>query len=71
MAKTPANLAELPPSETWTAPQALAHAARQGFKDVVVIGFDQAGRLNIFSSRMSRGDAILLIEHAKLHALAG
>lgn len=57
------------PSNNMTAKQALESAMRLGLDDVVILGYDEEGRLKVRSSQMSNAEALYLIELGRLHAL--
>ena len=63
----------LPASVTYTPEQALwstlNFAQSDNLSDVLVIGYDSEGVLLIRSSRMSRGDALVMLEHARQWAM--
>lgn len=67
------NVIALPASESFTPEQALKSALEfvrnDNLKDVLVIGYDADGVLIIRSSKMSRSDAIFILEKAKQWAL--
>lgn len=63
------NVERLPPASTFSVPQALADAQSAPLADVVVVGWDEDGDLFIRSSRMSRADALWLLEKGKSWAL--
>lgn len=58
-----------PAASTMTPEQALNTAQKDGFRDVLIVGYDEDGSLMIRSSRMSRMDALWLAELLKRHAL--
>ena len=64
------NVISLPASVHYTPEQALQSAAQvAGLQDVLIVGFDADGCLLVRSSRMTRADALFLLEKAKLWAL--
>jgi len=66
-----AEIAELPPSASWTPDQALAASARLPFDHVLIAGFTGDGTLTVRTSRMTRADALYIIECVRdvaLHA---
>ena len=67
------NVIALPASESFTPEQALKSALEfvrgDNLTDVLVIGYDADGDLLIRSSKMSRCDAVFMIEKAKQWAL--
>lgn len=65
------NVFGFPPSTTFTPDQALASAGQLALKQVLVIGYDEDGELTVRSSRMTRGEALWLVEHARHHVLHG
>lgn len=60
---------DFPPTTTMTPAQALAHAEAKGMTEVLIIGYDREGEFTTLSSRMTRADALWLIECARLWAL--
>lgn len=62
-----ATLHVLPATTTMTAEQALQSALALNPAEVLVLGYDQTGRLIVRSSRMSRRDALWLVEQARMH----
>lgn len=69
------NIIALPASTNYTAEQALASTLdlcrRDNVQDVLIVGYDEAGQLIVRSSRMSRADAVFLLEKAKAWAING
>jgi L-ascorbate metabolism protein UlaG (beta-lactamase superfamily) len=63
------QISYLPATTTMTPEQALDSAKRLEYKDVLIIGYDDDGELLIRSSRMSRSDALWLLESAKLRTM--
>ena len=61
----------LPASTTFTADQALKSALDEGLSDVLIIGYDQEGRLFIRSGRMTCAEAAFLAQKALNWALSG
>lgn len=43
--------------------------SEEDFKEAIVVGYDADGDLVIRSSKMSRRDALFLLEQAKMHTL--
>lgn len=66
-----ANIIAMPATTTFTPDLALKSALDLDLSDVLVIGYDADGVLSVRSSRMSRADAIFLLEQAKKWALGG
>tara|TARA_R110002096_G_scaffold172484_7_gene346189 strand:- start:1969 stop:2208 length:240 start_codon:yes stop_codon:yes gene_type:complete len=69
--KPKANLATLPLSANYTVDQALAAAKNKKLTDVLMVGYNADGELICIGSRMTRRDALWMIEHAKDNALYG
>lgn len=67
------NVIALPASESFTPEQALLSMLEfvraENLADVLVIGYDADGELIIRSSKMSRCDAVFMLEKAKQWAL--
>ena len=61
----PRDVYPFPPSSTFTVQQALASAGQLPLTDVVIVGVSDTDTLVIRSSRMSRAEALWLIEHAR------
>lgn len=61
----PAAVYRLPLADTYTAEQALAEAQARDLEDVLVLGSTEEGHLVLLSSRMSRAEALWLIEKAR------
>jgi len=64
------NVIALPASTNFTPEQALASAASLDLSDVLVVGYLE-GELVVRSSRMTRAEALFLLENAKAWALSG
>lgn len=66
------NVIALPASTNYTPEQAL-HAAAQfdDLADVLIVGYDVSGDLLVRSSKMSRADAVFLLEKAKQWTMEG
>lgn len=62
-----ASIHALPATTTMTAEQALQSALALNPADVLVLGYDQTGKLIVRSSRMSRCAALWLVEQARMH----
>jgi len=62
-------LIELSPHSFMTPNETLQKTLREGFTDVLVLGYDEDGELIIRSSAMKRHDALWMIEKAKLYIL--
>lgn len=63
------NVTPLPASTSFTPEQALQSTIQLEPQDVLIIGYDKDGELLIRSSKMSRMDAVFLLEKAKDWAL--
>lgn len=67
------NVVSFPATNTMTPHQALSSALlfadNDNLKEVFVVGFDGDGDLLVRSSRMTRRDALWLIEQARLYIL--
>ena len=63
-----AEILSLPASVNFNPQQALDSAKKFNFSDVMIIGYED-GDLVIRSSRLSRAEALWLLECAKLHAM--
>lgn len=57
------------PSTNMTPEQALESAMRLNLTEVVVLGYDDEGKFKVRSSKMTRAEALFLIELGKKHAL--
>lgn len=62
------KVSELPLSENYKPNQALDAAKMADLNDVIIIGRVD-GEFFLTSSKMDTGQALYLLEHAKLHAL--
>lgn len=65
------NVIALPASTNFNAEQALASALTLNMDDVLVIGYDAAGVLLVRSSKMTRAEAVFLLEEGKAWAMRG
>lgn len=65
------NVVHLPSSAAFTVEQALDNSKTKDLKEVVVLGIDQNGDLFMNTSRMSRKDALWIMEIARLWTLQG
>ena len=66
------NIVALPASVNFTPEQALQSAMQfENLQDVLIVGYDADGDLLVRSSRMSRADALFLLEKAKEWAMGG
>jgi len=63
-----ADVLVLPGSTSYTPVQALDSAKKFNFSDVMIIGYED-GDLIIRSSRLSRAEALWMLECAKIHAM--
>lgn len=61
------NVVALPATSTMTVEQALASARQLEMQHCLIVGYDQQGDLAVRSSRMSRQDALWLMEQLKHH----
>lgn len=64
-----AKVIELGAHSNMSVKDALNFALREDLADVVIVGYDQEGKIVIRSSHMDRANAFYLLEQAKLHAL--
>jgi hypothetical protein len=69
------NVIRLAASESFTAELALKYVMRkcydQDVQDVLIVGYDSGGSLISVSSRMTRADALFLLEKAKEWVMQG
>lgn len=69
------NVIRLAASESFTAELALKYVMRkcydQDVQDVLIVGYDSCGSLISVSSRMTRADALFLLEKAKEWVMQG
>lgn len=66
------NIVALPASVNFTPEQALQSAMQfENLQDVLIVGYDADGDLLVRSSRMSRAEALFLLEKAKEWAMWG
>lgn len=63
------NVVDLGPHCRMTVDETLDLCKRDNMTDVIVVGYDADDEVVIRSSKMSRADAVYLLEQAKLHAL--
>ena len=64
------QVTNLPASTSFTAKQALEHALQSAdLDDVLIIGYDKDGVLFVRSSKLTRAEAVFLLEKGKLWAL--
>lgn len=66
-----AALFRLPASTSFNVEQALESAKLEDLQDVLVVGYDQEGKVFIRSSKMTCAEANFLIDKAKVWALSG
>lgn len=66
-----ASVFRLPATTTFTVEQALQSALELDLQDVLVIGYDQEGKLAIRSSRMTCAEALFLTAKAARWAESG
>jgi len=59
------NVISLPASTNYTAEQAIASASEMPLADVLIVGYDVDDALYVRSSRMTRAEALFLLEKAK------
>ena len=69
--KIKTNLAHLPLSANLNPEQALKAALQKDFNEVLICGFDKDGNFVSLNSKMSRRDALWIIENAREFALFG
>ena len=65
------NVIALPPSTNFTPEQALHAALQHDLTDVLIIGYDVNNDLMSISSKMTRSDALFLLEMGKRWAMDG
>lgn len=65
----PRDVLRFPPSSTLTVDQALDSARQCGLGDVLIVGATEDGHLITRSSRMTRAEALWLIEQARRFTL--
>lgn len=63
------NVLLFPAHENMTVEQALSSMGTLQPTDVLCIGFDDTGTLLVRSSKLSRADALFMLEAAKLYTL--
>ena len=64
------SVVDLGPHERMTPEQALAQAARENWRDVIICGFHKDDEtIVVRSSNVTREFALWIMEHAKLHIL--
>jgi hypothetical protein len=64
------NVISLPASVNYTPEQALQSAIQfDQLQDVLIVGYDEDGCLLVRSSKMTRADALFLLEKAKQWAM--
>lgn len=63
------NVHMLDPHARMTVEEALAYAAKEDLKDVLIIGYDQNDDLVVRSSAMNCKDALWMLEKAKHYTL--
>lgn len=59
----------LPAHSKMTVDQTLAIAKRRNLQDILIGGYGEDGELVVYSSHMSRKDALWLAKQLELHAL--
>lgn len=63
------SVTKLPPSTTYTVDQALDDAKQMRLNDVLILGYDENDALFVRSSRMTREQALFLIELGKMYTM--
>jgi hypothetical protein len=63
------KITKLPPSTTFTVDQALDDVKQMQLTDVLILGYDEDDALIVRSSRMTRAEALFLIELGKIHTM--
>lgn len=63
-----AKVYDMPLSTTFTPEQALHSMLKDEPADVLILAYDDTGKLLIRSSRLTRAQALFMLEQAKLHA---
>lgn len=63
------KITKLPPSATFTVDQALDDVKQMQLTDVLILGYDEDDALIVRSSRMTRAEALFLIELGKMHTM--
>ena len=63
------KVTKLPPSTTFTVDQALDAAKQMQLNDVLILGYDKNDALFVRSSRMTRAEALFLVELGKIHTM--
>jgi hypothetical protein len=63
------KVVEFPASENMTVTQALDSAKQKNLKEVLILGFDEEGNEIVRSSKMTRAEALFIIEKTKLDIL--
>ncbi len=69
--KPKTNLATLPLSASLNPEQAINAALQKNFKEVLICGFDNDGKFVSLNSKMSRRDALWIIENEREYSLFG
>lgn len=59
------NVSQMPASENFTPELALKSALTIGLSDVLILGYDEAGHMIVRSSRMTRAEALFMLEKGK------
>jgi len=63
------KVTKLPPSTTFTVDQALDDTKQMRLNDVLILGYDNDDVLFVRSSRMTKAEALFLIELGKMHTM--
>lgn len=63
------NVRHIPATTTLNVEQALHHSLQGDLTDVIVVGYFKDSTLSVKSSRMSRAEALFMIEKAKDHIM--
>ncbi len=68
--KADSKVVELGANSNLTPEGAIAITSRESWHDVIILGYHKGDeKLVVRSSKMSRAEALWLIEHAKLHVM--
>lgn len=59
------NVVHFPATVTMTPEQALSSAQSLNLTDVLIVGYDADGNMAVRSSRLTRAEALFLLERAK------
>lgn len=69
MSKAKENIQELGPHHRMTVQQVLEYLLRNPPEDILVVGYDENGDLVHYSSKMTRAEALWLLEQSKINCL--